>query len=384
MPELAGRVYVPKLYRVSSSRTAVVDLLEEGIQSSGGRVVYSSFRDERVVPVYLGAEDSHGGRFGMLVYPFTATRRGTTNRARDEHRAQIRFGDPVRAREEDNPIGRDLAGVDVTLVLLVDPERRFIVGLDPLVYEDLPMGISVYFRDENVESAEEHGWAVWEREKRAGGRRGKTWDGLETMVGFAPERLLDYVRFEAKASALGLETGLRATLAEAHRIPGGRHDLEAMFDLDASAILDIIETNFRLGVAVRGGVAEHHLEAALRRDPAVAAVRPIDEDGQPDFDVKLRDGRSLRVECKTASQNRYADGDFKVEVQKTRDSGAGRKYTYDQFEVLAACLFSATGIWEFRFRRTHDLIAWEQDPDRIRAIQRIDGSWPSSLGALVG
>ena len=50
---------------------------------------------------------------------------------------------------------------------------------------------------------------------------------------------------------------------------------------------------------------------------------PIDADGQPDFDVRLNDGRRLLVECKTASQKRYSNGDFKVEAQKTRDSGAG-------------------------------------------------------------
>lgn len=383
MPELAGRVYVPKLYAVDRERASVVNLLEHAVEASGARVVYSSFRDHRVAPMYLGAEDSEGRRYGMLVYPFTTTRRPTRNRPADERRAQIRFGDPVRARDEANLIARDVAGVDVTIVLAVDPEEQFIVGLDPLIYEDLPMGISVYYRDAHVEAAHEHGWAVWEREKK-GGRRRESWEGLETLVGFRPERLLDYVRFEARASALGLNPGLRATLAErfAER-SGSQHDLETLFALDAATILDIVESNFRLGVAVRGGVAEHHLGALLERDPAVLSARPIDADGQPDFAVTLTDGRSVLVECKTGSQKRYKDGDFKVEAQKTRDSGAGRKYTYDQFEVLAVCLFSATGIWEFRFRWTHDLLPSGDDPTRIKAIQRVADSWPATLGALV-
>ncbi len=382
MPELAGRLYIPKLYRVDQERGKVIAFLELAVQASGGRIVYCSFREQRVAPVYLGAEDREGHRYGMLVYPFTTTKRSTRNRPADEHRTQIRFGDPVRARDARNLIARDVAGVDVTLVLAVDPEQGFIVGLDPLVYEDLPMGISLYYRDRHVEATAQHGWAVWERAKRGGTRR-QSWEGLETLVGFRPERLLDYVRFEARATALGLDPGLRATLAETFRTTPGRHDLETLFDVDAATILDIVETNFRLGVAVRGGVAEHHLQAALQRDLIVKSVRPVDADGQPDFDVALSDGRRLLVECKNASQKRYKDGNFKVEAQKTRDSGAGRKYTFDQFDVLAACLFSATGIWEFRFRWTGDLAPWAEDPSRIGAIQRIDGNWVSTLSDLV-
>lgn len=381
--ELAGRVYVPKLYNVDSDRRAVVSFLESSVRDSGGRVVYSSFSDHQVAPIYLGAEDSSGARYGMLIYPFTTTKRETKNRPADEHRAQIRFGDPVKARDEENVIGRDLAGVDVTLVLAVDPENGFIVGFDPLIYEDLPMGISVYYRDKHVEAADGHGWAVWER-KKAGGTRRPSWEGLETLVGFRSHRLLDYVRFEAKATGLGLNPGLRATLAASFIEPSATpHDLESLFGVDAATILDIVENNFRLGVAVRGGVAEHHLEVALANDPSVELATPIDADGQPDFDVLLTDGRRILVECKTASQKAYANGDHKVEAQKTRDSGAGRKYTFDQFDVLAACLFSSTGIWEFRFRWTQDLKPWADDTTRMAAIQRIDSAWVTSLSDLV-
>lgn len=379
MPELAGRLYVPKLYNLDGDRALVVDFLASAVEASGGRVVYNSFADDRVAPIYMGAEDGAGRRYGMLMYPFTATKRATRNRPPDEHRAQIRFGDPVRARDESNLIARDVAGVDVTLVLAVDPENEFIVGLDPLVYEDLPMGISVYYRDRNVAAADDHGWAVWERTK-AGGKRRQSWVGLETLVGFRAHRLLDYVRFEAKATGLGLDPGLRAVLAESF-VEGSSepHDLERLFGVDARTILDIVEGNFRLGIAVRGGVAEHHLERALRSEAVIRSVEPIDADGQPDFLVEAADAGELLIECKTASPKRYANGDFKVEVQKTRDSGAGRKYSYDQFDVLATCLFSATGLWEFRFRRSADLTPWAENATRIAPIQRVDETWAISL-----
>lgn len=82
-----------------------------------------------------------------------------------------------------------VAGVDVTLVSAVDPEEEFIVGLDPLIYRDLPMGISVYYRDEHVLAAADDGWAACEREKRGGPRR-STLTLLETPVGFRSHRVV--------------------------------------------------------------------------------------------------------------------------------------------------------------------------------------------------
>jgi hypothetical protein len=204
------------------------------------------------------------------------------------------------------------------------------------------------------------------------------------MVGFRPERLLDYVRFEALATNLGLETGLRLRLAdESANGAVERHDLEGLFGVDAATILDIIESNFRLGVAVRGSVAEHHLARALRDEPSVTDVQPIDKDGQPDFRVLLDDGREITIECKNALRETYKSGEAKVEVQKTRDSAAGRKYTFDSFDVIAACMFSVTGQWTFKFKRSADLTPWSTDPTRIAAIQRIDVTWTESLAACV-
>ena len=80
MPELAGRIYVPKIFPISSKRNAVVEFLEQAVVASGGRVIYSSFPAQRVAPIYMGAQDTSGGRYGMLIYPFTTTKRVTKNR----------------------------------------------------------------------------------------------------------------------------------------------------------------------------------------------------------------------------------------------------------------------------------------------------------------
>ncbi len=362
-----------------------MNLLCNAITMSGGRLISCTYPDRMVAPIFLGAEDVNGHRYGLLTYPFTTTRRATKNRSLTEHRFQIRFGDPKRVREEANPLAHDPAGVDITLVLAVDPELKILVGLDPLVYANLPMGISGYYRDENAEAVLKDGWAVWAREKtNLRTLHGEGWVGIESIVGFTPDRFLDYARFEALATSLGLDSGLRPTLADQFtKGKIGRHDLEKLFGLDAATILDIVESNFRLGVAVRGSVAEHHLGRLLRDDPAVAGYAAIDEDGMPDFRIETHEGHDFTIECKNALRETYKDGDAKVETQKTRDSGAGRNYPFDTFDIVAACMFSVTGRWTFRFKWARDLTPWRKNPQRIGAIQRIDDSWSNSLSELL-
>lgn len=385
---IAGRTYAPA-YRVSG-RGDVVDFLVDAVQASGGQLLTTSSPVR--APVHLSVELSDGERLGVLAYPFRCSSERIRGRAADEHRFQIRYGSEESWVSEQHPVGRDPAEVDVTVLLGVHVAREVLIGLDPLAYDPLPMGISFEFKEDDVAAVEKTGWYVWERVNRPGRRRtAARVDGLETVVGFRPERFLDFVRFERQAASLGLDPPLRYRLAEAAGRQKSaqaisRHLLEEQFDLSAAEILDIISERHRLAVAVRGGVAERHLERLLERDPDVASVVPIDEDGRPDFEIELEDGRQLLVECKNASPQPYADGAFKVEVQKTRATQGdpcGRLYRVDQFDVLAACLFAPTGDWTFRFRATRDLVRHQDAPERIAPYQRIDGTWADSVAAAV-
>src|SRR5439155_23120176 len=96
----------------------------------------------------------------------------------------------------------------------------------------------------------------------------------------------------------------------------GRHPLELQLGLPASDILDIISGAFRLAAAVRGGVAEHHLERHLREVRGVRNVRHIIEDGKPDFEVEYRQRRFL-IECKNVLA-RSQRGLPKIDVMTTR------------------------------------------------------------------
>lgn len=384
---LAGR-QVPRIYRVSGRRDTHEFLLD-AVELSGGTVLYAS--EPNKIPVYIGLDVGSGQRVGLMVYPFRVTRKVTRGRPADEVRGQLRYGAEETWLEEDHFVARDIAGVDTTLLLGVYPEGNLILGFDPALYDPLPLGISVYAKDEHVEAVERDGWAVWEKVNRAGIRRAapRASEGLETLVGFQPTRLLDYARFERQASDLGLDQPLRYTAAvDAGRNSGGagrsslRHRLEDSFNLSAVEILDIIQNRMRLEVAVKGGVAEHHLERLLVHDPLIARVERLDQDAQPDFNVTLFDGAVIRIECKNASPERYANGDMKVEVQKTRatrDDPAGRLYKHDHFDVVAACLYSPTRRWAFKFIRTSRLDRHPVHSDRLAATHRIDNRWSNSL-----
>lgn len=214
---------------------------------------------------------------------------------------------------------------------------------------------------------------------------------LETVVAFTPDRLIDYARLERRATSLRLDPPLRYSAAIALTDKGAvdqlprRHVLEEQFALTSEQILDIIGGRNRLSVAVRGGVAEYHLEHVLEHAPGVATVERLDVDAMHDFNVTMTDGRHLRVECKNASPKTSASGAFKVEVQKTRASKgdpASRFYPADGFDVVAACLFSPTGRWEFRYGLTASMTRHEDFPDRLAPIQTITDDWPDALADL--
>jgi hypothetical protein len=257
-----------------------------------------------------------------------------------------------------------------------------------LIYHPLPLGISVFFKDAEIEAAAQSGWHVWERDNVSGARRGATRAelGIEAVIAFRPDRFLDFLRFERTAQSLSLDTPLRFRAAQdaatQRRAVRSTHALERDYGLAPEEILDIIRERPKLGMAVRGGVAERHLYRQLVADPRVLAVALGSQDGPPDLLVSVARGRMVTVECKNASQMTYADGTPKVETQKTRASkGDPKSRLYDpaQFDVVAACMYGPVGRWEFRFKRSDRLERDRTFGDRLAPIQRVDRSWAMSL-----
>lgn len=375
-----------EVYRVSG-RADVHQFLVSSIEASGGRVIYAS--DPGRAPVYLGVQLDSDERIGMLIYPFRITKVATKGRPTDEVRGQIRYGAEETWRR-DHPVGRDIAGVDVTMIVGVDLVDGVLLGLDANLWDPLPMGISFYAKEADIDEAARSSWHVWEKVNKGGKKRSEARSptNLETVVAFTPDRLIDFARLERRATALRLDPALRYAAAVDMAAPQQaddaprRHALEEQFALTSEQILDIIRGRNRLSVAVRGGVAEHHLEQQLSGAPGIASVMRLDVDAMHDFDVVLDDGTFLRVECKNASPRTSASGQFKVEVQKTRASKgdpASRFYTTDGFDVVAACLYSPTGKWEFRFGRTTQMAVHKEFADRLAPIQLITDAWVADI-----
>ena len=361
------------------------------VEASGGSVLHAS--SARSAPIILGVA-SHDERIALVIYCFRMTGRATRSRPDDEVRGQIRYGGAQGWSSDDHFVGRDPIHVDTTIMLGVEAEREVMIGVDPEIYDPLPMGISIYAKADQLDVAAADGWNVWERRNVAGTRRAapRSAGGLETVVGFTSSRLLDYARFERNATELGLDASLRfaaARLAATTSAVRGdlAHVLEREFQLSSREILDLVKSRSRLSVAVRGGVAEHHLHRQLTRDRSVRHLVQLDRDGMPDFEVIMRDGRRVLVECKNASPKPYADGSPRVEVQKTRATQgdpAGRLYRrVGQFDVVAACLYATTGQWSFRFAPASSLDRADRYPDRIRPLQRVDARWHPTLAAAL-
>lgn len=387
--QLVGGRSRGEIYRVSG-RADLHEYLLGAVEASGGRILYAS--DPSRAPVFLGVQLDTDERMGLLVYPFRVTRNVIAHRPSDEVRGQMRYGGE-KSWQREHPIGRDIAGVDVSLIVGIDIADNVLIGLDAHLWDPLPMGISFYAKQADIDEARSTGWHVWEKENRGGKRRSepRSPTHFETMVAFEPDRFIDFAKLERRSTALRLDPSLRfaAARAMAHSDRDAadlrHHVLETQFDLSSRQILDIIGGRNRLAVAVRGGVAEYHLEALLRADPDVRSVDRLDADAMHDFDVTLANGTRLRVECKNASPKTSASGDYKVEVQKTRPSmgdPASRFYPVDGFDVVAACLFSATGRWAFRYGATKRMARHKTYPDRLAPIQMVDDTWTASLSAL--
>lgn len=373
-------------YGVSEhQKQPLLDFITTGLKSAGCRILRCSRPNE--APFRITFEDPSGQRHGIIVYAFFANSKETRNRPSDEHRFQIKYGkkDGLLHR-----IWQDPYRLYTTLMVGIDTERGVFVGIDPTLHEHTKFFISVEFKRGDAEAILDAGWHCWERS-----RRSRDDAPVETMVGGRRDSFFDFVRFEQAAH--GLDQGHRFLLAEKfddflnrpHRTPTespvglarseSLHHLAAEFGIGEDEILNMIEAAPRLKMAVRGWVAEHHLEEVLRKTAGVESCRALEEDGLPDFEVIYRGSRPILIECKNVLRKTLADGTVRVDFQKTRASKSdpcSRFYRPAEFEILAACLHPCTERWEFTYRLTREMaFHTAKCPDRLNNNVRITNDW---------
>lgn len=357
-------------------REPLLRFLVEGLEQARCRILHAS--DPSREPFLITFETLSGERHGVLCYAFLANSRMTKNRPDDEHRFQVKLGSDTKAILD---LEADASGLITTLFVGIDPVRRIIVAADPVLHDPTPMFMSIEFKRRHAEAIMAEGWHAWERRSER-----QAHEPVEVLVGARQDRVLDLIRFER--AARGLDQGHRQLLAEKlatghERVAAAQddpsaHRLIAELGLDPATLFDLIDEAGRLKMAVRGWVAEVHLEDFLRDVPGVTDCQRLNAEGQPDLQLVYRGRGPFLVECKNVLRALAANGNPRLDFQRTRASKSdpcSRYYQPAEFGLVAACLHAVTERWEFRFATTASLPEHEKCPGRIRNTLRVDDAW---------
>ncbi len=135
------------------------------------------------------------------------------------------------------------------------------------------------------------------------------------------------------------------------------HQLEELFRLSATEILDVVLRNNRTLMNLKGAVAQEHLRRHLKelvQEGKIGSFDSIDQEGKPDFKVRYRN-RDFLIECKNVQKARRKSGEMTVDFMRTRNPIGKpwlRYYSPEEFDILAACTFNQTQEWKFRFLPT--------------------------------
>ncbi|MFL5483652.1 MAG: hypothetical protein ACJ8AK_15825 [Gemmatimonadaceae bacterium] len=326
---------------------------------------------------------------GIVAYAFLANERVTKNRPADEHRFQIKYGSKDGVLHN---LWQDPYGLYTTLMLGVNPEQDFFVGVDPVLNSPTRFFISKEFKQHHVDEILSQGWYAWERDQR-----GTPDSPVEVVVGGKPENFLRYILFEREV--LGEDQGHRQLVAERFRSvtleresdPSNVlpivslervHALEKEFDLPRSEILDLISQAPRLKMAVRGWVAERHLADVLKQFKRLKRCEQLTGDGSPDFRVVMTRGNPVLLECKNVLRKPDKFGNARLDFMRTRASLANpcsRYYSPSDFDVVAACLHAQSETWTFRSKTTQALQAHPTCVGKLSNKVSVDDSWSNDL-----
>jgi len=109
-----------RTYRVSAAdRGPLLEFMLSALRSADCRVIYSSPPNE--APFRITFETALGERMGIVVYAFLANSIQTSNRRRDEHRFQVKYGSKEHGAVHE--LWQDPFGLYTTLLVGVNTDR---------------------------------------------------------------------------------------------------------------------------------------------------------------------------------------------------------------------------------------------------------------------
>lgn len=361
-------------YSVSrADKEPLLRFIIEALEVRGCRVLRAS--NPKQAPFYIVFETPTGDRCGVLAYAFFANSKMTLNRPEDEHRFQIKYGSRLKGVLH---VALDPYELVTTIFLGIDPEREIFIAADPLMHNPSPMSRSVEFKSQHVVEILDKGWIAWERDRRPPKTKTRATPILdedariEILIGGRKERLFDLIQLEQICR--GRDPGERHLIADKMLNPprpklvSTSHRLLKELSISSEMLFDLIEGASRLKMAVRGWVAESHLEEILRKVSGVTECHRIEGEGRPDISLRWKESPPILIECKNVLRKTNAAGNARVDFQRTRPSKGDpctRYYRPNDFSVLAACLHPINERWEFSFALTAELEPHAKCPGRI-------------------
>ena len=367
------------------AREPLVRWMLEALAGAGCTILHHTEPDR--APFRITFETPMGERLGIVAYAFLANSKETRNRPLDEHRFQVKYGTDDKVLHR---VWQDPFELYTTLFFGINLEHDFFVAADPVLHSPTRFFISIEFKEHHAREILKRGWTAWERSRVVRGID----EPVEVLVGGRKEHFLRLIRFERAAKALdpGHRQFLAEKMAERPALRGvdlvGKvtrqvqravpHAMAEELQLSQEQILDLIQSAPRLKMAVRGWVAEAHLETALRQVPGVEDCERLEVEGAADIRLRYLGSRPLEIECKNVLRQRMADGTLKVDFQRTRASKGDpctRFYAPEDFDLVAACLHSCTEEWEFRYSLTRELDPHKKCPGKLSNLVRIDARW---------
>ena len=366
-------------------RKRLIERVSNAIADSGGTIL--SFPNPSTAPFDFTIRTTEGKVWKLVCYIFLANKYRQAGRPDDEHRFQIKYGSDFQRYHS---IFIDPTADKLTLMFAVHDELDLFIAVDPNMHNPTWFSKSIELKEAELKRALKAGWHCWERERSPGRRKEKMPHEnfqTESLLAFSPKHILRYIEFESVAG--GLETGLRVKAARnlSNREYGasGAHPLEIAYNMSKAAIFDLIASERYLNVAMRGSVAEFHLAAHLPKIRGITDVVRLREVGQPDLQFRFA-GKTITVECKNV-RSVLRKGDPQVDFQRTRNSKGdpcSRFYSFDSFDILAACLYPVTEKWDFQFCFTKDLPPHDRCPGKIDHKVSLKGThWSNDLRALL-
>ncbi|WP_242370650.1 hypothetical protein [Anaeromyxobacter sp. SG26] len=385
------------------SRERLVAFIAEALRACGCKIAKTP--DPTIAPFKFVFDAPDGERMGIVCYAFTSTFTPTKNRPKDEHSFQIKYGSKVPGKLHE--IWQDPSGAFTTLFLGVSPDRGYFVGIDPVLNSPTRFYIRFEYKQRHVREIKRRGWYAWTRPVRSPLASGvipspSYGDAEQVVVGVTPERFLDYIRFER--AVRGLDQGHRGLFSDAaahgpdelRRLAGdlvpdapvGEEDfrvdagLVAELGMSIPELVAMVRKNDRLMMAIRGGVAEWHLQRTLAGVRGVTECQLIRQEGAPDVSLRFEGSPPLVIECKNVLR-RMTRGLPTMDFMKTRASPAdpcSRYYLRDQFDLVAGCLHPITTRWEFKYVIPSKLDAHPKCGGRLAHRVRIDERWTAAAG----